>query len=385
MAAAALEKVGGAVAGGYLVTTSNLPVPEPVAQRLRTVRAGHPLPDESGIEAACGVEAMVGGLQRDDVLLVLLSGGASALLPAPVAGVSPADKAATTSLLLRSGATITELNAVRKHLSRLKGGRLASLAQPARVLCLALSDVAGDDPATIGSGPCSPDPSTFLDALSVLRRRQVLGDTPHAVRRHLEAGAGHQALETPKPGASIFRRVTTRVIGGNGLCVVAMARAARRLGYRPLVLTRELEGEARETARVLVSILGECVKSGRPARPPVCLIAAGETTVTVQGPGQGGRNQELAVAAAAALLRFPAPALVAALATDGVDGRSDAAGGVVDDLTVAGGAALGLQDPRAFLQASDSRNYLGPCGGLILTGPTGTNVGDLVVLLAGRP
>jgi hydroxypyruvate reductase len=272
---------------------------------------------------------------------------------------------------------------VRKHLSRLKGGGLARLAAPARVLTLALSDVVGDDPATIASGPTSPDPTTFDQALAVLRERSVLEQVPANVRSHLERGARGERAETPKPGDPLFRRVETHIVGSNRLSVEAAAREARRLGLTPLVLTTRLEGESREAARFLVSVLRECVEAGRPARPPVCLLAGGETTVMVRGQGQGGRNQELAVAAAEPLEAFPVPAVLASLATDGIDGNSDAAGGVVDDQTTRRARALGLAPPLVFLAENDSRNFLGPLADLIVTGPTGTNVVDLAVALAG--
>jgi len=351
--------------------------------RTRLRLAGHPVPDERGLRAAAEVEALARGLGAHDLLVVLLSGGASALLPAPVPGVSLEDKAALTRLLLRAGADIREINTVRKHLSRLKGGGLARAAAPARVACLVLSDVVGDDLSTIGSGPTVADPSTYADALEVLRRRGLLTGAPEPVRSHLEAGRRGARAETPKPGAALFRRVATRIVGSNRLTVEAAAREARRLGLRPIVLTTRLEGEAREAARVLVAVLRECVEAGRPGAPPVCLLAGGETTVTVRGPGQGGRNQELVVAAAPALASFPVPAVVASLATDGVDGVGGAAGGVADDQSVVRAARLGLAPAEVFLEASDSRAFLGPVGDLIVTGPTGTNVVDLTVLMAG--
>jgi len=291
--------------------------------------------------------------------------------------------ARTTAVLLRAGATIHELNAVRKHLSRLKGGGLVRAAFPARVVTLVLSDVVGDDLSTIASGPTVPDGTTFAFALEVLRRRGVLESVPGAVRARLETGAAGGLPETPKPGEAAFRRAATQIVGSNRLSIAAAAREARRLGLRPLVLTTRLEGEAREAARVLVAILRECVESSRPAAAPVCLLAGGETTVTVRGDGQGGRNQELAVAAAQALAGFPVPAVVASLGTDGVDGASDAAGGIADDTSTARALSLGLAPAAAFVEASDTRNYLGPLGDLIVTGPTGTNVVDVVTLLAG--
>jgi hydroxypyruvate reductase len=329
------------------------------------------------------VETLARGLTADDLLLVLISGGASALLPSPARGVDLEDKKVVTSLLQRSGASIGELNVVRKHLSRLKGGGLARTAAPARVVCLVLSDVVGDDLSTIASGPTVPDPSTYGDALDILKKRGVLARTPKRVRKHLEAGARGDLPETPKPGDPLFRRVTTRVIGSNRWTIEAAAQEARRLGLTPLVLTSYLEGEARDAARALVSILRECVESGTPAATPVCLLAGGETTVTVRGEGAGGRNQELAVAAAEPLSIFPNFAVVASMATDGVDGASHAAGGMVDHDTVRRAREAGLPPAASFLADNDTTNFLGPLGDLIVTGPTGTNVVDLTLLLAG--
>jgi glycerate 2-kinase len=347
--------------------------------------ARHPMPDRRGLEAATAVEGLARGLEKDDLLLLLVSGGASALLPAPAPGLSLEDKATVTSLLLRAGATIGETNVVRKHLSRLKGGGLARVAAPARVVCLVLSDVVGDDLSTIASGPTVPDPSTYQDALAVLERHGLAAAVPAAVRKHLQAGAKGKVPETPKPGDPIFQRVVTQVIGSNRWTVEAAAQEARRQGLQPLVLTSYLEGEAREVSRSLVAILRECVETGTPAGCPVCLVAGGETTVTVRGDGAGGRNQELVLAAAEPLSRFPAHAVVASLATDGIDGASHAAGGIVDQETVRRAQQEGLEPPSAYLARSDSSNFLGALGDLIVTGPTGTNVVDLTVLLAGDP
>jgi hydroxypyruvate reductase len=378
MAAAAEAVMGDAISDGLAVGVSE----PPPLRRLRPLVAGHPVPDARGVAAAEEVERLASGLGRDDVLVVLLSGGASALLPAPVAGISLAEKAALTARLMRAGASIHEMNAVRKHLSRLKGGGLARCAAPAQVVALVLSDVVGDDLGTIASGPVSPDPTTYQDALDVLAARGALEVAP-AATRHLRAGARGDVPETPKAGAREFRRVTAEVIGSNRITVAAAAREARRAGLRPLVLTTTLEGEAREVAPALVSVLRECMTSGRPARPPVCLLAGGETTVTVRGDGRGGRNQEIAVAAVEPLARCPAEAVLASLATDGVDGASDAAGGIVDGASAARARALGLAPAAAFLAASDSSGFLAPLGDLIMTGPTGTNVVDLTVLLTG--
>ncbi len=330
MARAAEEALGRHLDSGIAVSTAA----EGPLERVRLLSASHPVPDARGLAAAREVAALAASLGREDLLLVLLSGGASALLPAPAEGVTLEDKAATTGLLLRSGATIHEMNAVRKHLSWLKGGGLARAARPARVATLVLSDVVGDDLSTIASGPTVPDATTFADALAVLERREVLAESPASVRARLEAGARGDARGDAEAGRRALpahdrahRRQQPAEPRRRG------ARGAPP-GLRPLVLTTRLEGEAREVARVLVAVLRECVESGRPARPPVCLLAGGETTVTVRGHGQGGRNQEMAVAAAQALAGFPAPAVVACLATDGIDGASDAAGGVVDDDTI---------------------------------------------------
>ena len=379
MAREAEVLLGDRLAEGIAVATT---APARPLARVRVREAGHPIPDARGIAAALEVEALARSLGRDDLLLVLLSGGASALLPAPADGLTLEDKARTTALLLRAGATIQELNAVRKHLSRLKGGGLARAAAPARVVALALSDVVGDDLSTIGSGPTVPDPTTFVQALAVLERRGVLAEVDKAVRERFAAGARGELAETAKPGEPFFRRVVTRVVGSGRLSVLAAAREARRRGLRPVVLTSRLEGEAREVARVLVAILHERAEQAAPGSGAVCLLASGETTVTVRGAGRGGRNQELAVAAAQALDGFPGRAVVASLATDGIDGASDGAGGIVDDTTLARGLRLGLAPPAAFLAENDTRNYLGPLGDLILTGPTGTNVADIVALLA---
>jgi hydroxypyruvate reductase len=379
MAAAAEDVIGDAITEGIAVGVS----PAGTLQRLEMAVAGHPIPDARGLVAAGRVERLAQGLGREDVLIVLVSGGASALLPAPAAGIPLSEKAALTSALMRAGASIHEMNTVRKHLSRLKGGGLARCAAPARVIALVLSDVAGDDLGTIASGPVSPDPTTYRDALDIVASRRVRDTAPAAIR-HLEAGARGAIEETPKPGAPEFRRVVMEVIGSNRTAVDAAAREARRVGLRPVVLTTTLEGEAREVSPALVSVLRECIASGRPAQPPVCLLAGGETTVTVRGGGRGGRNQEIAVAAAEPLARCPADAVLASLATDGVDGASDAAGGVVDGRSAERAHALGLAPAAAFLAASDSSAFLASLGDLIVTGPTGTNVVDITVLLAGR-
>jgi len=379
MARAAEEVLGDRISAALAVDV----LARPGLTRTRLLVARHPVPDERGLAAAEELEALALGLGKDDLLLLLVSGGASALLPAPVPGVPLADKAAVTSLLLRAGATIAELNTVRKHLSRLKGGGLVRAAAPARVIALVLSDVVGDDLSTIASGPTVPDPTTYTAALDVLRLRGVWPSVPSSVLSHLEAGARGEVPETLKPGDPLFRKVITRVIGSNRWTVEAAAQEARHQGLRSVVLTTRLEGEAREVARVLVAILRECAETGSPENPPLCVLAGGETTVTVRGEGRGGRNQEMALAAVEPLSRFPTHAVFASLATDGTDGASDAAGAIADQQSLPRSQALGLAHPTAFLAENDSTSFFAPLGDLIVTGPTGTNVVDLTVLLAG--
>jgi hydroxypyruvate reductase len=352
-------------------------------RRLRVVEAGHPLPDARGQAAAGEIRRLAEGAGPEDLVLALVSGGGSALTPAPVAGVTLAEKQAVTRLLLEAGAGITDLNAVRKHLSTLKGGQLARAAHPAPVVALLLSDVIGDPLDVIASGPTVPDPTTYADALGVLDRFGVRDRVPGSVRAHLEAGAAGRVAETPKPGDPVLASATTVVIGNNTLLVEAAAAEARRRGLAPLVLTRRLEGEAREVARVLAAVVREAAETGTPVAGPACLVAAGETTVTVRGPGRGGRCQEFCLAAAADLAGVPGVAILAA-GTDGTDGPTDAAGALVDGETWARAAAAGV-DPRAALAASDSHGFFRALGDLVVTGPTGTNLMDLYLGLVAGP
>jgi len=368
MARAAEAILGDAIEAGLVVTNAD----SGPALRSRVLLAGHPRPDARSARAATSVLALVAEARRSDLVIVLLSGGASALLAAPAAGLSLRDKAKTSELLMHAGAGIDELNTVRKHLSRIKGGGLARSTR-ARVVTLALSDVIGNDVATIGSGPTVPDPTTFGDALAVLRRRGLLQRIPRPARDHLLAGALGQRRETLKPRDAKSRRCSFRIVGDNRRAVAAAAREAARLGFVTRTLTTRLAGEARHAGPRLVSKLAA-------SRTGICLLASGETTVTVRGTGSGGRNQELVVASVRGLEAI-APAVLASLASDGTDGRSDAAGGIADDRTLARARRAGLAAPEAFLLANDTTGFLAALGDLIVTGPTGTNVLDLTVLL----
>lgn len=359
-------------------------------RRVRLVEASHPVPDASSARAADEVLAFAETFDARTLVVTLISGGGSALLCAPArdAGGRPLltldEKKEVTRALLACGATIHEMNCVRKHLSRIKGGRLARAYAPAASLNLLLSDVVGDDLDVIASGPTVPDPTTFADALGVVRRHGLLDRIPAAARRALEDGAAGLHEETPKPGDPAFERATNVLIGTNHQALLAAEAKARALGYATLVLTSRLTGEARDAALTLLGIGEDIALSRFPLRPPACLIAGGETTVTLRGAGKGGRNQEMALAFLAALPRSRAARdiLLLAASTDGNDGPTDAAG-AFSSLTIAEHArALGL-DPNAFLAANDSYRFHEAAGSLLKTGPTNTNVSDVAVLMVG--
>jgi len=336
------------------------------------VEAAHPVPDAAGQAAAAKIRSLAEGLGSEDLLLCLISGGGSALLAEPAPGLTLADKQAVAKALLRSGADIAEMNCVRKHLSAIKGGRLAAAAAPARVLTLAISDVPGDDPATIASGPTVPDPTRFAQARAILAKYEI--EAPEAVRRHLDAAAE----ETPKPGDPRLARAETRVIARPQESLEAMALTARAAGVTPVILGDSIEGEAREVARVLAGIAGQVRRQGQPAAAPCVLLSGGETTVSVRGQGRGGRNAEFLLGLALAL--DGAPGIhAAAIDSDGIDGSEDNAGAVVTPDTLARARAAGL-DPAARLADNDAYTLFQRLGDLIVTGPTRTNVNDLRVI-----
>jgi glycerate 2-kinase len=349
--------------------------------RVREVEAGHPLPDARGQAAAESILRLVQGAGPEDLVLCLVSGGGSALTPAPVPGVTLAEKQMVTRLLLECGATINELNAIRKHLSRLKGGQLARAAHPAPVVALLLSDVIGDPLDVIASGPTAPDPTTFADALAVLDRFGLRTRVPPAVREHLESGARGDMPDTPKPGDPVLSSVTNLVIGNNGLVVDAAVDEARRLELVPCLLTRRLQGEAREVARVFAALLDEVARGGLVAGRPACLIAGGETTVTVRGHGTGGRCQEFTLALVSELAAMR-DVIVLAAGTDGSDGPTDAAGAIADSTTIERARTKGL-DVRRALTENDSNRVFAALGDLVVTGPTGSNLMDLYLGLIG--
>ncbi len=350
-------------------------------RRIRLVEAGHPLPDARGLRAARELMELARDAREDDLAVMLISGGGSALTPAPVPPITLAEKQALTRLLLEAGATINELNAVRKHCSQLKGGQLAKAAAPAPVLSLILSDVIGDPLDVIASGPTAPDQTTYGEALAVLDRFGLRGRVPASVQIHLERGARGEIPETPKATDPIFRRVTNHVIGNNRVVVEAAEAKARQLGFNIHVLTRSLHGEARETARQFTDLARQIRSVGRPVPPPACVIAGGETTVTVRGRGKGGRCQEFCLAGALGLEGME-NVLILAAGSDGSDGPTDAAGAVADGQTVRRGREMGL-DPLASLEENDSYHFFFTLGELVTTGPTNTNLQDLYLLLVG--
>jgi hydroxypyruvate reductase len=378
MAAAVEEPWGSRIADGIVAVKDGYLAP---TRRIRLLEAGHPVPDERGAAAAKEIRALAESATAEDLVLVLVSGGGSALTPAPVPPITLADKQAMTRLLLAAGANINQLNTVRKHCSLLKGGQLARAAAPARVEALLLSDVIGDPLDVIASGPTTPDVSTFAEALAILDRFGLREKAPPGIVERLERGARGEIPETPKPGDPIFERVRNTVIGNNALVVEAAARRARELRLNAHVLTRALEGEAREVAGRFIDMARE-IKAGQgPVAAPACLIAGGETTVTVKGGGKGGRCQEFALAAALAMAGLD-DVVVLAAGTDGTDGPTDAAGAIADGQSAGRARAQGL-DPAARLAENDSYPLFATLEDLVVTGPTNTNLLDLYLVVVG--
>jgi glycerate 2-kinase len=382
MGEAALAALGKRVADGMIA------VPRGAEGRSGPVRfaaAGHPVPDIFSLAAAREALSLLEQAGKGDLVIALVSGGGSAMLSAPAEGITTEEKAETFRLLLRAGADIASFNAVRKHLSEVKGGLLARAAQPAATWALLLSDVPGDDPSVIASGPFSPDPTTYADAIGVLERYGIFYAVPSPVRRHLAEGADGALPETPKPDDPAFLGTTTALVGTNRTAMEAARRMAREQETGPIVtalLPGFLRGEARECARSFCSGLRKAAEALSPGHA-VVVIAGGETTVNVRGGGKGGRNQEFALAAAVELAGEEAMAVLAA-GTDGIDGPTDAAGAYADGTTVARAASLGL-DPGAHLENNDAYPFFEALGDLVVTGPTGTNVADLAIGWARKP
>jgi hydroxypyruvate reductase len=336
-------------------------------RHIQLIECGHPVPDQNGLNGSKRILEIASQAAADDLVIAIISGGASALLPYPLPSGTLEEEQRITSELLRSGANIQELNTVRKHMSAIKGGHLAKTAAPAHLLALILSDVIGDDLDVIGSGPTVPDRSTVADAERILRHYRI---------------ALPSFEETPKPEDEAFDNVQNLIVGSNALAIRAAEAKARRLGYRTLVLSTFIEGETREVARVHAAIAKEVLASGRPVRRPACIISGGETTVTVRGDGTGGRNQEFVLAAAMDIGGLDGVTVFSG-GTDGTDGPTDAAGAITDGETVARARELGM-NPAEYLAKNDSYHFFEALGDLVKTGPTGTNVADVRLVLTTR-
>ena len=378
MAAAVEEILGPRIARGVVVTKYGHVQPTRV---IRIHEAGHPVPDDAGMAGARAALDHVTGLGAEDLVLVLISGGGSALTPAPVEGITLAEKQSLTKALLACGADIREMNTLRKHISRIKGGQLARAAAPARVFTLILSDIVGDPLDAIASGPTVPDPTTYADALGILDKYRIRNEIPVSIRTHLEAGAAGRIPETPKPDDPLFGRVKSVMVASNIQALEAARAEAQRAGFQAIILSSFIEGETREIARMHAALALEVRSSGHPAKPPVCLITGGETTVTLRGKGKGGRNQEFALAAALDIAGLRAVVVLSA-GTDGTDGPTDAAGALADGDTVSRALGLGLK-PRAVLDGNDAYPFFERLGDLVITGPTRTNVMDVRLILVG--
>jgi len=348
---------------------------------VRINEAGHPLPDEAGIRGTKEIMELLGRTGEKDLVLCLISGGGSALLPCPAQGLTLEDKQAATKVLLECGATIGEINAVRKHISEVKGGKLARLAYPSTLVSLVLSDVVGDDLENIASGPTVPDRSTFADCLAILQRYGIEDKIPTTVRAFLARGARGEVEETPKDGDPIFQRVQNVIVGSNVEAIQAAERKAEALGYHSLILSSFIEGETKEVAKVHAAIAKEILNTGHPLKRPACVVSGGETAVTVRGQGLGGRNQEFTLATALAIDGLERVVVLSG-GTDGTDGPTDAAGAIADGATVRRAKEMGLDVDRT-LRENDSYRLFKRLGDLLITGPTFTNVMDLHLVLVG--
>ncbi|RLB60508.1 MAG: glycerate kinase [Deltaproteobacteria bacterium] len=347
--------------------------------KIRIQEAGHPVPDENGITGAQEIYKLASSADTKTLVICLLSGGGSALMPLPVDGVSLEDKQETTKVLLACGATIHEINTIRKHLSVIKGGGLAKAVYPATLVTLVLSDVVGDDLDSIASGPCVPDPRTFEDCQEILSKYSIADQIPAPVLAHIYAGAKGQVAETPKAGQDFFKKTQNVIVANNFNALLKAKEKADELGYNTLLLSSMLEGETREVAGNHIAIAREMQKHGFPIKTPACLLSGGETTVKIKGTGKGGRNQEFVLAAAIKMVGMD-NLVVLSGGTDGNDGPTDASGAIADQLTLKRAAEHDL-DPVSYLNDNDSYHFFEKLNDLYKTGPTNTNVMDLRILL----
>lgn len=353
-------------------------------QRIKVFEAGHPIPDARGELAARHLLQLAEAADAQDLVICLISGGGSALLPLPAESLNLKEEQEVTDLLLAHGVTIHEINTVRKHLSRLKGGQLARAVHPATMMTLILSDVIGDPVDIIASGPTVPDPSTFADAERILVLYGIWQKLPRAVQQHIKNGCMGRIPDTPKPRDPIFERCHYSIVGCNSDALAGCERHARSLGYHTMILANRVQGEARDIGRLYAAILHNVVSSEQPIHTPACILAGGEATVTVRNRGgRGGRNQEMALSVAMDIDGLPSCVFLSA-GTDGIDGPTDAAGAFADGNSIARARALGLRFVSSFLRDNDSHTFFQKLGDLLITGPTGTNVMDLQIMLVGE-
>ncbi len=375
--AQAVEKLLGEKLNSGLINTKydhGLPL-----RKIQLTESGHPVPDEAGLRGAQKIVKLLEKTGEKDLVIFLISGGGSALLPYPAEGMSLEDKQKMTKTLLEVGANIHEINALRKHISLVKGGRLARFAFPSTLISLILSDVIGDDLDSIASGPTVPDPSTFGDCLQILDKYHIRDLVPPIVVEIMEKGARGEIEESPKPGDPVFERTQNFIVGSNIQAVEAAKKKADKLGYNSLILSTFIEGETKDVARVHAAIAKEILASGHPVKIPACVISGGETTVTIHGQGVGGRNQEFVLAAAIEIEGLK-DVIVLSAGTDGTDGPTDAAGAIADGDTALRAKEMGM-NPNHYLRDNDSYHFFQPLDDLIITGPTYTNVMDLRLIL----
>ncbi len=380
MAKGIIEVIGDRITNGLIITKDGHAATRFLRINFEILEAAHPIPDERGVQATHKILSLLENTQPDDLVICLISGGGSALLTAPMPGVTLAALQNLTSALLASGATIHEINSIRKHLDQVKGGQLARQASPASVLSLILSDVVGDDLDVIASGPTVPDWSTYMDAIEILRKYDLFESLDSSIRAVLLNGMEGLIAETPKPGDHLFSKVHNVIIGSNHLASEAAAHEARELGFNVQILTNYLQGEASQVGRVAAAFLRQITNYKQPLDRPACLILGGETTVTIRGSGLGGRNLELALSAVEDLAGIDNVALIS-LATDGGDGPTDAAGAIVTGETLSRAKKVDLI-PTAYLKNNDSYHFFKDLDDLLITGPTRTNVNDLILLFA---
>jgi len=375
--ASALEDILGDRITGGIINVKYDHVAE--LKRVKLIEAGHPLPDTNGQRGAQEILQLAKDATIDDLVLCLISGGGSALLPLPFPGISLTDKQEAIRVLLSCSATIHEINTIRKHTSLLKGGRLSQAAYPATLVSLILSDVVGDDLDVIASGPTVPDSSTFSECMDVFSKYNIIDKLPDAILKHIQDGADGKVSETPKDDGPAFAKTRNLIIGSNIETIMAAKHEAKSLGYNVLVLSSMIEGETQHVARVHGAIARESIKTGNPLPPPACILSGGETTVTLKGTGLGGRNQEFVLAAAIDIAGNENIVVLSA-GTDGTDGPTDAAGALADTTTIARAAMMGLT-PHHFLANNDAYHFFQKLGDLFITGPTNTNVMDLRIVL----